>query len=326
MRRSDSPFLSIIIPMYNTENYIRATLESIRIQDFDDYQIIVVDDGSTDSSLAVAKEYAVKDERISVLHKENGGQSSARNLGMRYAGGEYILFVDSDDQLAPNVLGRMTEIVRGNELDILRGKLLVINGEHEEVDESVDFPNQLMTGREKLILGNISYSMCAYMYRRSFLEENRIQFIEGVFHEDMDFIVRAYVFAKKVMDIDVVFYYYYMREGSTTNSISTKKVFDYYKVAESVLDLTNSLNDSELYEAFLREYLAFLFSRVVNMCLENELPITDIMEDKERKENIIFCLKNSRKIKYRAQAVILRLRLFFIYSIVKASRGKGRGK
>lgn len=314
-------FLSIIVPMYNTEEYIRDMLNSIHNQDFDDYEIILVDDGSSDNTLSVAKECAEGNERISVYHKENGGQSSARNLGMRKALGEYILFVDSDDQLAPNVLGRMVSLVKDNNLDILRGKLLIVQDNTEDRHDNVEIPETLMSGKERLISGGISYSICAHMYRRRFLEENAIEFIEGVYHEDMDFIVRSYAYADRVMDMDVFFYIYCMRSGSTTHMISKKRVFDYYRVADSVYALSNSINDKELHEGYFREYLAFLFSRVVNMCAENKLPIKEIMNDRDRCERIISCLKSSKQKKYRIQAMLLKMKLYSVYAVIYQIKG-----
>lgn len=320
------PMVSIIIPLYNTAEYIKDTLLSIQKQDFSDYQIILVDDGSTDSSLEVARTCASADSRISVYHKENGGQSSARNLGMKYAEGKYILFIDSDDQLAPNVLKGLVGNLEENNLDVLRAKLLIIQDGLENKIDHVDFPNQIMSGKDKLIKGNVSYSICAHMYRREFLEEHKIKFIEGVFHEDMDFIVRAYVYAQRVMDIDSFFYLYFRRSGSTTNTVSAKRVFDYYSVAESVLELVKSIDDKELYEGFFREYLAFMFSRAVNMCTENNLPISKLMSDEKRRRKILFCIEGSNQKRYKLQGIILKCKLYRMYTLIYQIREKKKGK
>ena len=95
------PILSIIIPVYNVEKYFRRCLDSVMSQSFRDYELLLVDDGSSDSSGAICDEYAVRDERIRVFHKTNGGVSSARNVGLEHAKGEWIYFVDADDEVLP---------------------------------------------------------------------------------------------------------------------------------------------------------------------------------------------------------------------------------
>ena len=112
------PKISVIVPVYNVEKYLRKCIESILNQTFREFELILVDDGSTDSSGKICDEYALKDSRIKVIHKENGGASSARNAGLDVAKGEYIGFVDSDDWIEMDMYGELYRLIKENNTDI----------------------------------------------------------------------------------------------------------------------------------------------------------------------------------------------------------------
>lgn len=118
--------VSCIIPVYNTEKYLRRCIESVLAQTFVDWEMLLIDDGSTDASGSICDEYAAKDERIRVFHKENGGISSARNLGLNYAQGEWIFFVDSDDSLPKTSLESL--LARSSDANIIAGGFFVVGG------------------------------------------------------------------------------------------------------------------------------------------------------------------------------------------------------
>ena len=112
------PAVSIIVPVYNTERFLNRCIDSVLAQTYSDWELLLVDDGSTDSSGSICDEYATQDSRIRVFHKENGGVSSARNLGLDYARGEWITFVDSDDYIAPDMIEKLYETQKRNNADI----------------------------------------------------------------------------------------------------------------------------------------------------------------------------------------------------------------
>ena len=118
--------VSCIIPVYNTEKYLRRCIESVLAQTFVDWEMLLIDDGSTDASGSICDEYAAKDERIRVFHKENGGISSARNLGLNYAQGEWIFFVDSDDSLPKTSLESL--LARSSDANIIAVGFIVVGG------------------------------------------------------------------------------------------------------------------------------------------------------------------------------------------------------
>ena len=118
--------ISVIIPVYNTEQYLSRCLDSILSQSFDDFELLLIDDGSTDSSGAICDSYAEKDSRVRVFHKENGGVSSARNLGLDNAKGEWIYFVDSDDEVLPDGLLTMVNCI-SEEVDVVMGGFVEVD-------------------------------------------------------------------------------------------------------------------------------------------------------------------------------------------------------
>ena len=173
--------LSIIIPVYNTEEYLRPCLDSILSQSFADYEVLLIDDGSSDESGRICDEYAQKDSRILVFHKENGGVSSARNRGIDNARGEYIVFVDSDDLVTDGYLKHLME----SDAD------MVVTGlcKFGERNETIVPTGRVDYGIEELPIHwntppDMNYLYCypvAKRFRSSILRENRIRFNESLF-------------------------------------------------------------------------------------------------------------------------------------------------
>ena len=147
--------ISVIVPVYNTEPYLRRCVDSILSQTFTDFELLLIDDGSTDRSDAICDEYAVKDERVRVFHKENGGVSSARNLGLDEAKGEWITFVDSDDELLKNALDILYSNISSN------AALIISNTRFEGFISRKTFINELFMHR--------LLSLCGNLYKKSVL-------------------------------------------------------------------------------------------------------------------------------------------------------------
>ena len=191
------PAVSVIIPVYNVEKYLAQCLDSVLTQDFEDIEIICVDDGSPDRSIDILLDYAARDSRVRIIRRENGGLSAARNTGLDSAKGKYVYFLDSDDMLAPNALVQLTERAERDALDVLYFDSQTIY-ESEEIrlkhgklgdnsDRSGDYPG-VMTGRGMFaaMMGHGDYcpQVPRQLFRRGFLEETGIRFYEGIIHED----------------------------------------------------------------------------------------------------------------------------------------------
>lgn len=211
---------SIIVPIYNVENYIRKCVDSLIAQSFSDIEIILVDDESPDNCPAICDEYARKDNRITVIHKKNGGLSDARNSGLSIARGQYVVFVDSDDYIDDDTCQQFADHI-GNNVDILVGNAVVEGG---SCDLSHIAPgNTVYDGLTylKISLQNHKSPMAAWLnvYRREFLFNNNLWFKKGILHEDEQFTPRAFLKANSVVVTGIQFYHYVIR----SNSITTKK-------------------------------------------------------------------------------------------------------
>lgn len=222
--------LSIIIPVYNVEKYVEKCIRSCEDQDIpkEDYEVIVVNDGSPDGSLAIVERVAKEYPNIKVISQKNGGLSAARNTGMLNASGEYYMFVDSDDWIAENCLGKLTAKLRDENPDALAiCAANVINGEPKRRQS---YPDETpIAGRD---LQKKGVSPCApfSIWSASFFKENGLKFYEGIFHEDSELTPRAYYLAKKVSFTNDIIYYVYQNPTSITRSVNPKKAFDLVEV------------------------------------------------------------------------------------------------
>lgn len=258
--------LSIIVPIYNVAPYLRKCVDSLLAQDISDYEIILVDDGSTDDSGAIADEivkeaignrqWAIENETnrqspiansptLRVIHQENAGLSAARNTGIAAATGDYIMFVDSDDYLQPNVLGALMEQVEREQLDVLRfdyQNVRQIEAGEYEVFQPNKYPHQVDTCREVVDgetylderMGYACYA-CQFVINR----ELTGTFTPGIHYEDTEWLPRMMLAAKRVNSTPIVVYNYLVRQGSITQAQDNKEklrknVNDFLFVIESL--------------------------------------------------------------------------------------------
>lgn len=230
--------ISVVIPVYNIENYLERCLKSVTEQTYQKLQIILVDDGSTDNSLQLCNQWQEKDGRIEVYHKQNGGVSSARNLGIGKAIGEWIIFVDGDDWLEPDMLWKMYKSVVETESDVAICSFVLEYGSSKEINsvfKSEGFSG-IITGQsavESLINRRLPYNVtnspCNKLFRRKMIRENHISFpVNRVMAEDMLFAVKALLEVRRcVLLPDALYHYDLSREGSAcSNRDSLKSVRD----------------------------------------------------------------------------------------------------
>lgn len=214
---------SIVIPVYNVENYIIRCLDSIVKQKYTDYEIILVDDGSKDGSPALCDMYSENFDNIRVIHQINAGLSKARNVGIDNASGEYIMFVDSDDWIDDGCLKKFEDIINSNKTDLIVGKAKAIDDYGNTTDKSKYTGKCGVYSIEsylKYLKKNNGYSACAQftLCRTEFLNKNNIRFKEKIIHEDELWTPSVLIRAKDIYYSDVYFYYHYMRAGSITRS------------------------------------------------------------------------------------------------------------
>ena len=224
--------LSIIVPVYNVEAFLNKCVDSLLAQDLpaDEYEVIIVDDGSTDSSGALCDTLAAEYGHIRVIHQRNRGLSGARNAGIPVASGTYVLFVDSDDFLCPNVLGTLVGLMESKELDILRFNYQNVNMEgavfepNKYVKPFVDYSNVVCDG-ETFLNERLGYACYAWQFlvKASILRQEGNGFKEGIYFEDVEWTPRILLQARRVASTDTLVYNYLFRTGSIARNKDAEK-------------------------------------------------------------------------------------------------------
>ncbi|MBR3692893.1 MAG: glycosyltransferase [Erysipelotrichales bacterium] len=225
--------ISVIVPIYNVAPYLRTCLDSLLDQTYTDYEIICVDDGSKDESGRIADEYASLYSNIHVIHKENGGLSSARNAGLKIATGEYISFIDSDDYVASNYLAEMAKA-----LDEGYDYAECMNTAFDETGKKWEYGYQSSreiseydyATRPDLLI-HVAMFVRGNMYRRELIEG--VLFPEGLVHEDIYYSSILFSTVKKIKKVMNTEYYYLIRSDSIANHASIK-MFDMYQIMQEI--------------------------------------------------------------------------------------------
>lgn len=296
---------SIIIPVYNVALYLPACLDSVQAQTFPVFEVICVNDGSTDDSLNIIEQYAAKDSRIKVVSQANAGLSAARNTGMLAATGEFVLFLDSDDWLEPQALERLASIIEGQDMICFNGRRYLEDyGKYEEADTLT--PEQNISGWEYYNKYSLQHRNFAFvcvvlrLYRRDFLIENNLWFAEGIFHEDNRFTPLACFFAKNVRVINDTLYNYRIRSSSITTTRNLKRDKDMLETANMLSSFFISKNEVEktiIYQALTHHYQA-PFARSSSKEDKDLLPIVDWK---------LYKTVSRTKIRHRIQYLAMRL-------------------
>lgn len=265
--------LSIIVPVYNVEKYIRNCINSILSQTFKDFELILVDDGSLDGSGKICDEYALTDVRVVVIHKKNGGLSSARNAGLDIAKGRYITFVDSDDSIALDTYDYNLNILIENEsIDILQFPTLYIDKDVEKIMSSTE--ESILIGKNQLLYSYLNGRLLGAVWDKIFRKElfEDIFFVEGMMGEDiyalldMNSLVQSIYFSNKGR------YFYYCRDGSITKTPMTfakrrDGIIIYIKLIELIMkiDSLKQYKMNKIYELCLLYISAMSLSKTRTM-------------------------------------------------------------
>ncbi len=299
--------ISLIIPVYNVENYLGKCLKSCICQDLPicDYEIIVVNDGSTDGSLYIAEQFAEIQDNIRIISQENKGLSGARNTGLDAACGKYVWFIDSDDWIAAECLKRIVSEMEREELDALHlGSLVAYDNKACDKERIPSFG--LSKGLD--VLGGLKLWHQAQLtvFRRSFLLDNKLRFYPGIYHEDMEFIPRAYYFACRCSAVSSVCYYYYQRPiGAITSEYRPKNISDAIIVAGRLKDFGESQNmdtkDAELWNNLLSVNINNLFRMAAKISSKYPEIVSYIVEA----SHLYRPMMKSGKIKYRLSGILI---------------------
>lgn len=267
--------LSIVVPVYNVEEYLYKCIDSLLDQDIDsaDYEIILVDDGSTDKSALLCDEIARKHSNIFVIHKKNGGLSSARNAGIERASGDYIQFVDSDDYLCPGVLGALLAQIKRDRLDVLRFNYRNVNTKGEVFEPNkvskpfVDYSSGVCDGLLFLNerLGYACYAV-QFILKTALVKAPMNHFKVGMYFEDVEWTPRILLQAKRVASTDLMVYNYLFRTGSITRNQSLEKkrkiLADQYRLLDSMLVWTEVMPDAIWFRGMISQTVLGIISNI----------------------------------------------------------------
>lgn len=256
--------VSVIIPVYNVEKYISRCIDSVLTQTYDNYEIILVDDGSKDSSYYICKQYATANKKIKLCHKENGGVSSARNLGLKNANGEYIAFIDADDYVDDNYLKILIGGIEDSDISIcgyyrVCGKTV----EARLVEHEITQYNKKQF-LEKILNVQNGFGLCHMKLIRHSIIEN-IMFDEQLkVGEDAFFMANISNKVNCVTYINEPLYYYYFNENSLVRAYNNQYLYNYY---DAMLKMYEYINDNKIQSDSIYNYIAYhVLLILVNYC------------------------------------------------------------
>lgn len=259
--------ISVIVPVYNTQDYLKKCLESIVNQTLTDIEIIVVNDGSTDKSLDILKNYQFKYDNIIIINKQNEGQGAARNKALEICKGDFIAFVDSDDYIEENMLESMFSKSLESDLDVVVCNYKYVNNTEQErkndnspVLDEQEIISNVECIKRFLVTETIEGFSWNKLFKRELFNINNIRYPEGMKYEDIPTIVSLLINAKKIGFINSKLYNYVTRENSTTSSQNIQNIRDYIK-ANCMVGKILEYNDITL----KNEYEFFYSKRVVNI-------------------------------------------------------------
>lgn len=262
---------SIIICAFNVEKYIEKAIDSIQCQTYKNYEIILINDKSTDNTLEKVKKY---NNIIIINNEKNLGLGASRNIGCKKAKGEYILYLDADDTLYNNnTLEKINEIMSKSQYDIGYFGVCYIGGENR-----VYLPNSENSTKQARILCDMHFAVSSKCWRRDFLKENDITFVEGMYYEDMVYSIKATILAKNIIYGEFPIYNYLRnRDGSIMNSSNIKKCSDMYIMLSHIMSLYDITPD---------EYKPYLLSFIKQETLSIPGKVSEILKANKYNRNV----------------------------------------
>ena len=295
--------ISVIVPVYNVEEYLEECLESIKQQTFTDIEVILVNDGSTDGSREICERFCQKDSRFKLINQENQGQSVARNRGVKESVGKFIMFVDSDDVINKNLLEVLLPYMK-TEVDIVECRMT-----RKKEEFYLNKPSKIVfkgNAKEAILncieIKEVKFCPVTKLYRREIVE--KVPFLEGYIYEDVFTGINYLKHMRKIVVVDYIGYYYRVRPNSTMTKSFTEKDLDIFQVENQLIDSFKDDEDMLPYIGYFMFYIGhghYLKDGINKMNI-----YADLYEDFIRKA--AFIAKQSKEVvrKYR----LLRLYLF----------------
>ncbi len=327
----ENELCTIIVPIYNVEKYLRRCIDSIIQQTYKNLEIILVDDGSTDSCPNICDDYASKDVRIKTIHKTNGGLSDARNAGLDIALGKYIMFVDSDDYIDLSMCEKLYKSIKQNNSDIVMCginyvydnnviyKLKEINLPKCNAQNICDF--YTLSGKKiknnEIITENIMGTVCRALYSKESI--SNIRFEKGMFCEDLLFSISVINANIKISIVNEFLYFYYQRSGSIIHSFNKARYEKRIQFTRRVLQLLKERVSSSLYDAYkFQLYLVMLNELCISgdKVLLNDFVNSELFKELNCRENYLSKQKITKLIPYKVANFLAYKKMFGVYSLM----------
>jgi glycosyltransferase involved in cell wall biosynthesis len=258
--------ISIIIPVYNVKEYLNICIDSILKQSFNDYEIILVNDGSTDSSGEICDMYSEKYTHIKVFHKENGGLSDARNAGIREAKGEYILFIDSDDYITENSLSKINDVIREDtdvQVIFLEADKVFPDNTKKNLGDGYQ-KNEIFKQTHEHVLNHLITlpkfpgSACTKLVNRSLIIDNKLFFEKGQLSEDIDWTMRLLLTATKYNYCESEYYCYRQnRTGSITDTANFKNLYSLLEIIKKWSVDLREVESPNKFQTYINSFMAY---------------------------------------------------------------------
>lgn len=293
--------LSIVVPVYNVQEFVKECISSLLEIPIDEKEIIVINDGSTDKSVEIVK--SLNSNKIKIINQKNGGLSSARNTGLIEAKGDYILFIDSDDYIInPENIKEMLYTAVKNDLDIVSGNGYTYYTEENKfkIHSNLNNLNKVVLDGNNYLkecLKNNDFSAVVWLniYKADFIKQNNFVFKEGIYHEDIEWTIKVLLKANKVMYTDELFYIYRQREGSIMRSKDyTKHAIDMINTCVNNMNIVEEVEDNNLIKLVQDEMLNTIFWAVMRAKKTNKKFFKEsILKD------IPYNKCNSKKVKFK---------------------------
>ncbi|MYL47793.1 glycosyltransferase, partial [Virgibacillus halodenitrificans] len=232
--------VSVIIPVYNAASYLNDCLVSVLKQTYNNLEVIIINDGSTDNSVDTIKSYVEKDKRFKIFNQPNKGLGYTRNRGVKLSKGEYLFFLDADDIIPEDAISMLAKAIETNNSSFATGKVVRFNSKRRYIPprhlEYSLYKNSMLTNitqSPQLLQDSIA---CNKLWKKSFIEENKLTFLEGKLYEDLNFTLKAYVLANKIEVLDKIVYFWRVREDENKSSITQNQM-----ELKNTLDRLNAL-------------------------------------------------------------------------------------
>ena len=269
--------ISVIVPVYNVETYLEECLDSIQNQTYTDFEVLLVNDGSTDGSQAICERYCKENRRFHLLNQENQGLSAARNTGVAASRGEFIVFVDSDDMILANYLETLMHYMR-EDVDIVESQFTVSN--EEFLAKSFKEPSILFEGNSqeavKIFPKHVlNVNAVTKLYRRSIVEA--VPYIDGVIFEDVYCGIGMLKYIRKIIKIDYKGYYYRQHQASIMHRTFTPKNLDIFTVSDQLIDL---YSDREELLPYIGSFLVHVATMHYQDYIQKGNPYADVYNQK----------------------------------------------